>query len=391
MQLKTSLAVSAALDAMFTGLVVAALGLGWAAAHAPLPAAERGDLAGLHVLAGLAAGLFFVVEFIARGVMLTPLSAAGRSQLRRGFGYALRLLMNIGLFTMLASGALRAVYAGEHLQIWGAMLLFDVAPDANLAELFTLLHRSTAAILAAAIVARSLLGLVGLFTRPAPPLEEETVVAAREEPRDPTSVLARKLAKKLSLFGWIGFWTQLLIALLSTPLLIFGAMGRSINPGGPDLGDALSWGAASLLLLAVAAFLDFHDTRVSGRLLRDPEHYLRPENHAPFGFLGVASVVGGVGASLAFAGVGMSIGLLIAKTVSQPPGIAITDPNKIVRALDIFTLLLNFNLLFAHFLGAGIAVSLSMSALKARHGFIVANALEKAGVAPAPPPAGQSS
>ena len=45
---------------------------------------------------------------------------------------------------------------------------------------------------------------------------------------------------------------------------------------------------------------------------------------------------------------------LIAKTVSQPPGIAITDPTKIIRALDVFVLLMSFLLLMAHFIGGGI-------------------------------------
>ncbi|MBI5011437.1 MAG: DUF3611 family protein [Methylocystis sp.] len=56
---------------------------------------------------------------------------------------------------------------------------------------------------------------------------------------------------------------------------------------------------------------------------------------------------------------------------SQPPGIAITDPDRIVRALDVFILMANFNLLLANFIGAGAAVWLSMQALKARHKFAV--------------------
>jgi len=66
-------------------------------------------------------------------------------------------------------------------------------------------------------------------------------------------------------------------------------------------------------------------------------------------------------------GVALSVALLIGKTVSQPPGIAITDPNKIIRALDVFVLMANFNLLFAHFIGFAITAWLSVSALKARH------------------------
>jgi Protein of unknown function (DUF3611) len=46
----------------------------------------------------------------------------------------------------------------------------------------------------------------------------------------------------------------------------------------------------------------------------------------------------------------------LVKTVSQPPGIAITDPSKIVRALDVFILIVNFDLLVAHFIGVGTAL-----------------------------------
>ncbi|MGD9541112.1 MAG: DUF3611 family protein, partial [Methylocystis sp.] len=91
-------------------------------------------------------------------------------------------------------------------------------------------------------------------------------------------------------------------------------------------------------------------------------------------FLGVGSLVNVLGAIVSFIGVGLSIALLVAKTVSQPPGIAITDPDKIVRALDIFVLMANFNLLVAHFIGAGASVWLSMEALKARHRFAIASA-----------------
>jgi len=72
---------------------------------------------------------------------------------------------------------------------------------------------------------------------------------------------------------------------------------------------------------------------------------------------------------VSFVGVGLSVALMIGKTVSQPPGIAITDPNKIVRALDVFVLLVNINLLFGHFIGASMAAWLSNQALRARHRF----------------------
>ncbi|MGC8713440.1 MAG: DUF3611 family protein, partial [Leptodesmis sp.] len=47
--------------------------------------------------------------------------------------------------------------------------------------------------------------------------------------------------------------------------------------------------------------------------------------------------------------------VLLAKTVSQPPGVAIVDPNKIVRALDVFVVLANLTLIAAHLAGTVIA------------------------------------
>ena len=58
-----------------------------------------------------------------------------------------------------------------------------------------------------------------------------------------------------------------------------------------------------------------------------------------------------LGLTTAILGTAFSIALLVAKTVSQPPGIAITDPQKIVRAVDVFVLLANFTIVVAHFIG----------------------------------------
>jgi hypothetical protein len=49
------------------------------------------------------------------------------------------------------------------------------------------------------------------------------------------------------------------------------------------------------------------------------------------------------------------VGVLVAKTVSQPPGVVIVDPNKIVRALDVFVVLANLNLIAAHLIGTAIS------------------------------------
>lgn len=54
-------------------------------------------------------------------------------------------------------------------------------------------------------------------------------------------------------------------------------------------------------------------------------------------------IVGLVGILLNLCGDGSASGVLVAKAVSQPPGVAITDPNRIIRALDVFVTVANVN------------------------------------------------
>ena len=95
--------------------------------------------------------------------------------------------------------------------------------------------------------------------------------------------------------------------------------------------------------MTIVAF--FHYTQIGSNLLRDPEvatsrqrMMKAVEAMGVLGLTGIACAMGGMA-------------LLIAKTVSQPPGIAMTDPIKIIRALDVFIPLANFDLLVAHLVG----------------------------------------
>ena len=45
------------------------------------------------------------------------------------------------------------------------------------------------------------------------------------------------------------------------------------------------------------------------------------------------------------------MGVLVAKSISQPPGVAITDPSRIIRALDVFVAVANVNGIAGNFVG----------------------------------------
>lgn len=78
-----------------------------------------------------------------------------------------------------------------------------------------------------------------------------------------------------------------------------------------------------------------------------------------------------LGVIISLTGVTVSISLLIAKTISLPPGTMIMDPTLIIRAIDVIVLMVNFNLLIARLIGIGITLLLSIMVSKARHEYIV--------------------
>jgi hypothetical protein len=116
--------------------------------------------------------------------------------------------------------------------------------------------------------------------------------------------------------------------------------------------------------LLLAVFLAFYYTRAARKIASKSDSYLSKRGLITYWFLLAGLIISLLGILVSFVGVALSISLLIAKTVSQPPGIAITDPSKIIRAPDVFILLVNCNLLMAHFIGAGVALWLGLSVLR---------------------------
>jgi cytochrome b561 len=291
---------------------------------------------------------------------------------RRFIAYPLRQFVYAAAGVLLVSGAFEAIFSGASFDVLGISAGSPALADRSFASVARATNQIAAFLLPAGLVAY--LGLI-VLAAPARHTTSTALVAtaapANSAPLSPQSALiGQDLARRIRLTGWIGFWLDFVLVFLTAPLLAFGAVGQSISST-IWVSDPIQWGYLGLGLLLASLFLDFFWTIASGRLVSDPARMLAADQSAALWFLGLGSLVNIVGAVVSFIGVGLSIALLVAKTVSQPPGIAITDPDRIVRALDVFILMANFNLLLAHFIGAGAAVWLSMEALKARHKFAI--------------------
>jgi hypothetical protein len=159
------------------------------------------------------------------------------------------------------------------------------------------------------------------------------------------------IANTIRLTGWITFWIQLGLAVVSGLTVLFASTGRGLtdNPNA-GLGIGVFWAICGIVTLLFSVYWDFRYTRL-GKRLGNPNHTLHPSKADTIAALRLGLIVSLVGILLTLFGTGSTLGVLVAKSISQPPGVAITDPNKIIRALDVFVAVANINGITAHFIG----------------------------------------
>jgi cytochrome b561 len=367
---------------LLAGASVTLLGLGWYLRFLPEAAENREFLAALHASLGLWTAILLVLALLTRLVSGAPPHGESFPLWRRAIGAGVHALLYLALIALLASGYLREALEAGPMAFWSVPLPAWLDPDLALAQRMAAAHGLSAYLLLGLIVVHvAFVAANGLrrpgFVRRMLPGEGAPVETAGTLLASSAAVkIAQRLAGRLRLFGWLQFWAQFLLGFLAALLLQFATSGKLFASLSLGFGDASYWGAASLALLAVACALGFDYTRLGRRVELAPERYLAAGVKGGFWRLVAGAGLSLVGLVIAFVGVGLSIFLLIAKTVSQPPGIAITDPNKIIRALDVFVLLVNFSLLIAHFIGLGAAQRLRLQAGRARRDYVVALLLE---------------
>lgn len=166
----------------------------------------------------------------------------------------------------------------------------------------------------------------------------------------------RRVASDFRLAGTISFWTQLILAIVSTLVLLFAVFsfnsrgtGSGVNPG-TDTGLFLA--ICGLVTLYVGAYWAFSYTRLSKRLRQaDPRNRPKPRDATQALRLGL--IVNLVGMFLTILGGEAIIGALLAKSLAQPQGGAIFAERltQFVQPLDIFVVQANINVILAHFCG----------------------------------------
>ncbi|MFL9449620.1 DUF3611 family protein [Tolypothrix bouteillei VB521301_2] len=183
-----------------------------------------------------------------------------------------------------------------------------------------------------------------------------------------------KIANILRLVGWTSLCAQLALGAAAGLMVIFAISGRNFNqtltpptpgvgvntynPGiTPGIGAGIFWAVCGNLTLLFTLYLAFRITRFAKRL-RNPNIELHPKKAEVMQLLKIAVIAASAGMLLFIIGGASALGLLLAKSIAQPQGVAIYDPARIIRSLDIFVAMANMSGIIAHFVGTIASVGL---------------------------------
>jgi hypothetical protein len=172
--------------------------------------------------------------------------------------------------------------------------------------------------------------------------------------RDDSPPNIQQIAKTFRLTGWISFWSQLILTVVSGITLIFAvAAGRtptgvSTNPG-TGVGGFLTIVGIGILVFNMYWAL----TRYvgAGRRLGGSKAS-RPKKSDTIQSIRLGLVVSLVGMFLAILGAETIVGLLVGKALSQGiGGFVNTDPSRFIQPADTFVVQASINVILAQFAG----------------------------------------
>ncbi|AHJ29431.1 DUF3611 family protein [Nodularia spumigena CS-584] len=169
----------------------------------------------------------------------------------------------------------------------------------------------------------------------------------------------RAIAQTFRLTGWISFWIQLVLGVVSAIIVLLFAIfsqqrtGTGNNPG---TGFGVFLAVCGILILGGGIYLAYRYTRI-GNQLQSSNPSNRPRKSETLQVLRLGLWINLVGMLVTLLGAQAIVGTLVARSISpQAATTQLFDPTRIISGLDMLVVQANINTVSAHF--AGLAVSI---------------------------------
>lgn len=166
-----------------------------------------------------------------------------------------------------------------------------------------------------------------------------------------SSANLKQIANTFRMTGWSSFWIQLVLAIISSLILIFAAAftrGASNSPS-TGIGVILTIGGIAVLGFNMYWAL-FRYIPIGRQLAGDPK--VRPKKAEAIQVLRTGLIASLAGTALALLGAEAIVGLLAAKAFSQGVGGFVNvDPARLIQPLDVLVVQASINVILAQFVG----------------------------------------
>ncbi len=167
-----------------------------------------------------------------------------------------------------------------------------------------------------------------------------------------TPQTVKKVAAQLQRVGWVCFWLQLVLAIVSTAIFVFAILMAGGSANNPATGGSLLFSLGGLFALYGSTFWSFRYMGIA-RQLKNPD--LRPKKADTIQTIRLGILFGIIGMGLSVMGAESISGTLLGKSFSSfsvSVGFFNADAlSKIIQPLDISIVLANTHTITAHFIG----------------------------------------
>lgn len=169
-------------------------------------------------------------------------------------------------------------------------------------------------------------------------------------------VTPQEVATALKKIGWIGFWVQLGLLVVSGGILLVALANPrlNLNASNPMSESGLFFAVGGLVVLGLSIYWNWRYTHLAKRL-QVPHPGTHPKKSDVIRLLQQGLLVNAVGTVLTLLSVAASIGTLLAKSLTQVEGLAIDNASQLIAPMDMLIVQANINTIIAHFVGIVIA------------------------------------
>ncbi|AFY76414.1 Protein of unknown function (DUF3611) [Pleurocapsa sp. PCC 7327] len=163
---------------------------------------------------------------------------------------------------------------------------------------------------------------------------------------------AQRVSSNLRWSGWICFWVQIVLGVISTLALLLAVpslLGNDERSQGTGVG--VFFAICGLITLGVCIYYSFRYTNIA-KLLNNPNPAIRPKKADTIKVIRIGLTTNILGLLFSIMGTQAVVGSVLVKSLQQSPGLGVGGASaRFVLPVDMFSIQANTTAITAYFVG----------------------------------------